>query len=106
MEVKIAICQRPPVLLDKGASLAAALTRVEEAPATGAGLIIFPEAFVPGYPTWIWRLRPGGDMTVPPTNQNRTSEESLTLVACYLGRGSPRLAPTVLSFGPRASTRW
>ena len=21
-----------------------------------------PEHFVPGYPAWIWRLRPGGDM--------------------------------------------
>lgn len=64
MDVKIAICQQPPVLLDKGASLSAALTRVEEAAATGAGLIMFPEAFLPGYPTWIWRLRPGGDMTL------------------------------------------
>jgi nitrilase len=23
---------------------------------------VFPEAFIPGYPAWIWRLRPGGDM--------------------------------------------
>jgi nitrilase len=23
--------------------------------------VIFPEAFIPGYPVWIWRLRPGGD---------------------------------------------
>ena len=33
-----------------------------EAAAAGSKLVIFPEAYLPGYPTWIWRLRPGGDM--------------------------------------------
>jgi len=64
MDVKVAICQQPPVLLDKEASLAAALARVEEAARGSARLVVFPEAFLPGYPTWIWRLRPGGDMTL------------------------------------------
>ena len=30
----------------------------------GAQLIVFPEAFVPGYPVWMWRLRPGGDLAL------------------------------------------
>ena len=64
METKIAICQRPPVLLDKAASLALALEVVAEAASEGAKLICFPEAFLPGYPTWIWRLRPGADMAL------------------------------------------
>ena len=64
MEIKAAICQRPPVLLDKKASMAAALAMVAEAAREGARLITFPEAFLPGYPTWIWRLRPGGDMAL------------------------------------------
>ena len=64
MEIKVAICQQPPVLLDKQASLALALTRLEEAAAGGAQVVTFPEAFLPGYPTWIWRLRPGGDMAL------------------------------------------
>ena len=29
-----------------------------------AGLIVFPEAYVPGYPSWAWRLRPGTDMAL------------------------------------------
>jgi nitrilase len=27
----------------------------------GPRLVAFPEAFVPGYPDWVWRLRPGND---------------------------------------------
>ncbi|MDO8352238.1 MAG: nitrilase-related carbon-nitrogen hydrolase, partial [Aestuariivirga sp.] len=64
MEFLTAICQRPPVLLDKAASMAAALAAVAEAAERGARLITFPEAFLPGYPTWIWRLRPGADMAL------------------------------------------
>jgi nitrilase len=64
MEIKAAICQRPPVLLDKKASMAVALAAVAEAAERGARLITFPEAFLPGYPTWIWRLRPGADMAL------------------------------------------
>ena len=64
MEIKAAICQRPPVLLDKKASMAAALAMIAETASQGARLITFPEAFLPGYPTWVWRLRPGGDMAL------------------------------------------
>jgi nitrilase len=56
---KIAIVQRPPVLLDHDATLAAAVQWVAEAAAAGATLIVFPESFVPGYPSWIWRLAAG-----------------------------------------------
>jgi nitrilase len=27
----------------------------------GAALVVFSETFIPGYPAWIWRLRPGSD---------------------------------------------
>jgi predicted amidohydrolase len=56
---KIAIIQRPPVLLDRSATLARAVEWVAEAAAAGASLIVFPESFIPGYPSWIWRLAPG-----------------------------------------------
>src|SRR5712692_3592627 len=59
---RVAIVQQAPVFLDRAATLAKAVAAIDEAAQAGARLIVFPEAFVPGYPAWIWRLRPGGDM--------------------------------------------
>jgi nitrilase len=56
---KIAIIQCPPVLLDRSATIARAVQSVAEAAAAGAMLIVLPESFVPGYPSWIWRLAAG-----------------------------------------------
>ena len=58
---RYAIVQKPPVFLDKRKSIASAVALVDEAAGNGADLVVFTEAFIPGYPTWIWRLRPGGD---------------------------------------------
>jgi nitrilase len=60
-DVKVAVVQRPPVLLDRRATLAAAVDHLNEAADAGAQLVVFPEAYVPGYPVWIWRLRPEAD---------------------------------------------
>jgi predicted amidohydrolase len=59
---KIAVLQHPPVLGDRDATLARAVELSDEAAKEGAELLVFPETYVPGYPTYIWRLRPGGDM--------------------------------------------
>lgn len=64
MSVKAAVVQKPPVLLDREATMARAVSSLQEAAAAGAKLVVFPEAYLPGYPTWIWRLRPGGDMAL------------------------------------------
>ncbi len=37
---------------------------IAEAAEGGARLIVFPEAFIPGYPAWIWRLRQGTDLAL------------------------------------------
>jgi len=60
-KTRLAIAQVPPILLDRRRTLERAVEYIQEAADGGAGLVVFPEAFVPGYPAWIWRLRPGGD---------------------------------------------
>src|SRR5262249_40256686 len=64
MPVKVAVVQSPPVLLDRAATVARMVAAIAEAAGQGAGLIVFPEAYIPGYPTWTWRLRPGADMAL------------------------------------------
>ena len=64
MTTKIAVIQKPPVLLDRDRTIARAVESIDEAARAGAVLLVFPEAYVPGYPTWIWRLKPGGDMAL------------------------------------------
>ena len=61
---RVAIIQRPPAFLDREKTIAIAVESIDEAAAGGAQLIVFPEAFIPGYPAWIWRLRPGTDMAI------------------------------------------
>jgi nitrilase len=60
--LRLAVVQKPPAFLDRDQTLRNATASVAEAAAAGAQLVVFPEAFVPGYPAWIWRLRPGTDM--------------------------------------------
>ncbi len=59
--VKIAVIQQAPVLLDKEGTIQKAVALIEEATSSGGELIVFPETFIPGYPDWIWRLRPRND---------------------------------------------
>ncbi len=40
------------------------LQHMSDVAAAGAKLVVFPEAYIPGYPTWIWRLKPGADMAL------------------------------------------
>ena len=50
--------QAAPVWLDRQATIETVVALAEQAAAEGAGLVAFPEAFVPGYPDWVWRTRP------------------------------------------------
>ena len=56
--VKVAAVQATPALLDRDATLAKVVALCKKAAAEGARLVAFPEAFVPGYPDWVWRTRP------------------------------------------------
>lgn len=58
---KIAIIQESPCVLDKQGTIRKAVEIIDSVAGQGAELVVFPEAFIPGYPAWIWRLRPGSD---------------------------------------------
>ena len=64
MPTKVAVIQKPPVLLDRDKTIARAVESINEAASAGAALLVFPEAYIPGYPTWIWRLKPGADIAL------------------------------------------
>lgn len=57
-KVKVAAVQAAPVFLDRDATVDKACILIEQAAGEGAGLVVFAEAFVPGYPEWVWRLTP------------------------------------------------
>ncbi|MEN8221662.1 MAG: carbon-nitrogen hydrolase family protein [Acidobacteriota bacterium] len=53
---KIAAAQASPIYLNKEATINKVCSIIEEAAKEGAGLIVFPEAFIPGYPDWVWLI--------------------------------------------------
>jgi len=50
---QLAIVQTAPVFLNKSKTIQLAVAKVEEAASNGANLVVFTEAFIPGYPAWI-----------------------------------------------------
>lgn len=55
-KVTAAAIQATPVFLDRDATVERSEKLIHEAATNGAGLIVFPETFVPGYPDWVWRV--------------------------------------------------
>ena len=56
---RVAAVQATPVFLNLNATIDKACRLIEEAARGGATLAVFPEAFVPGYPLWVWFIPPG-----------------------------------------------
>jgi len=46
-----------PPFLDKAGCIECAVDSIGEAATQNADLVIFTETFIPGYLSWIWRLR-------------------------------------------------
>ena len=76
---KVAVVQKSPVYLDKSKTIQLAVSTVEEAATSGADLVVFSEAFIPGYPAWIWRLRPGGDWNTSEALHQRLLENAVSM---------------------------
>ena len=51
--LRVALVQAPPVFLDLPRCVTKAETLLREAAAEGAGLVVFPETWLPGYPLWL-----------------------------------------------------
>ena len=47
-------------------------------------LLIFPEAYIPGYPAWIWRLKPGGDMQLSSEIHARLRKNAVDLPSRFV----------------------
>ncbi len=58
---KVAVVQATPVFLDRTATIEKACELIVCAGREGARLIVFPEAFIPTYPDWVWTI-PSGEM--------------------------------------------
>jgi nitrilase len=80
-EMRVAVVQRPPVLLDRQATLSAAVEHLHAAADAGARLVVFPETYVPGYPVWIWGLRPEADYELTSAIHRELLANSIDLVA-------------------------
>ena len=59
MAITIAAAQVAPVFLDLDRSIEKACRLIEEAADHGASLLVFPEAFLPAYPLWVWFIPSG-----------------------------------------------
>ena len=80
--LKVAAVQKSPVFLNKGKTVESACGYIKEAAGQGAGLVVFPEAFVSGYPDWVW--------TIPPSQKKQLNDLYLRFLenAAVLGEKS------------------
>src|SRR5206468_2778025 len=53
---RAAVVQAAPAFLEREATIARAADLIDQAGRNGARLVVFPEAFVPGYPDWAWSV--------------------------------------------------
>jgi len=52
--IKVAAAQAAPVFLNKEKTVKKVCKLIQKAGSNGAKLVVFPEAFIPGYPDWVW----------------------------------------------------
>lgn len=54
--MKVTAAQLSPVFLNKEKTVVKAVKAIKEAGKSGSKLIVFPEAFISGYPDWVWLI--------------------------------------------------
>jgi nitrilase len=114
--VTAAAVQATPVFLDRDATVDKACGLIGEAGGSGAGLVVFGETFVPGYPDWVWRSKPwqGGwygrlldNAVVVPSRATDAIGQAASRARAYVAIGvnerdvhGATLYNTLLYFGP------
>src|SRR5258708_16499877 len=86
---RAAMLRAPPVLLHRDKTIKRGVELMDEAAAGGARLVSFPETWLPGYPEWLWRLRPRDDFELTATIHGRPLGNAGDLKA-----GSSKPTPT------------
>src|SRR6202163_886740 len=81
---RVAVVQHPPVTLHRQKTMERGVELLEEAAAGGARLVSFPETWLPGYPEWIWGLRPGNDFELSSDIHGRLVENAVGLKSDHL----------------------
>ena len=56
---RVAAVQAAPVFMNRQATVDKACRLIAEVGEAGARLAVFPEAFIPGYPLWVWFIPAG-----------------------------------------------
>jgi nitrilase len=54
--IKVAAAQLSPIFLNKEQTVEKACEAILDAGEKGVALMVFPEAFIPGYPDWVWLI--------------------------------------------------
>ncbi|EHK21560.1 uncharacterized protein TRIVIDRAFT_192048 [Trichoderma virens Gv29-8] len=82
--VKAAAVQAEPIWLDLEATVAKTCRLIKEAASNGAQIVSFPEAFIPGYPAWIWVRAMDFEMNIRYCDNSLSinSEEMKQLQSC------------------------
>jgi nitrilase len=116
--VLAAAVQATPVFLDRDATVEKVVELTAKAADEGAGLVVFPEAFVPTYPDWVWRAPAWSDgpyyealareaVCVPSAATERMGEAARAAQAWLAvgvnEQGGGTLYNTLLYFGPDGS---
>ncbi len=94
--VTVACAQVEPVVLDLEASLERLAVRTAEAAGDGAGLVVFPEAYLPAYPSSVWAKHLAG--WADPAREGGVRAPGRAV------GGDPRRRPPTGSARSRAST--
>nr|AAR97414.1 nitrilase [uncultured organism] len=77
-EVKVAAAQFAPHFLNLSKTVEKTCNLISEAGKNGAKLIVFPEAFLSGYPDWVW-LIPNGNSTMLDDLYQELVENAVTI---------------------------